>query len=70
MAMLRPSISPKLLGLSTVDPTRQMTIVSKTNNRADEVARAAALRGLYLSHPPQDILTLQPTSPPSLPDTH
>ena len=28
-----------------------------------------ALRGLDLSHPPQDILTLQPTSPPSPPDT-
>ena len=36
---------------------------------AKDSARAAALRGLDLSHPPQDTLTLQPTSPPSPPDT-
>jgi hypothetical protein len=45
------------------------SIVSMGNNRADEAARAVVLRDLDLSHPPQDILTLQPTSPPSSPDT-
>jgi hypothetical protein len=40
------------------------SIVSKGNNRADEAARAVALRGLDSSHPSQDILTLQPTSLP------
>jgi hypothetical protein len=41
------------------------SIVSKGNNWADMATRAAVLRGLDLSHPPQEILTLQPTSPPS-----
>jgi hypothetical protein len=46
------------------------SIVSKRNSGADEAARALALGGLELSYPPQDILTLQPTSLPSPPDTH
>jgi len=46
------------------------SIVSKGNNGAEEAARAAALRGLHMFYPPQDILTLQPTSPLSLPNTH
>ena len=43
------------------------SIVSKGNNWTDKAARAAALRSLDLSHPPQDILTLQPTSSPLTP---
>lgn len=46
------------------------SIVSKGNKGAEEAARAAARRCLHMSHPPQDILTLQPTSPLSLPNTH
>lgn len=45
-------------------------MVSKGNDGAEEAARAEALRGLHMSHPPQDILTLQPTSPLSLANTH
>jgi hypothetical protein len=45
------------------------SIVSKGNNHTNEADRAAASRGLDLPHPPQDILTLQPTSPLSPPDT-
>jgi hypothetical protein len=45
------------------------SIVSKGNNRADEAATAAVLRVLDLSHPPQDILTIKPKSPPSPPNT-
>ena len=40
------------------------SIVSKGKN---QVARAVALRGLDLSHPRQDIVTLQTTFPPSPP---
>ena len=43
------------------------SLVSKENNRVDEAARPVALRSLELSHPPQDILTLQPTSSPLTP---
>ena len=71
MAMLKASHLPTAIGIIHYR-SHQMddSIVSKGNNQAYEAARAAALRGLDLSHPPQDILTLQPTSLPSPPDTH
>jgi hypothetical protein len=70
MAMLKASHLPTVIGI-VYCRSHQMddSIVSKGNNRADEAARAAALRGLDLSYPPQDILRLQPTFPPSPPDT-
>ena len=66
MAMLEASCLPTATGIihCRSHPTDD-SIVSKGNNRANEAARAAALRGLDLSYPPQDILTLQSTSPPS-----
>lgn len=68
--MLKASHLPTAIGIVHCR-SHQMddSIVSKGNNRANEAARAVALRGLDLSHPPQDTLTLQPTSPPSPPDT-
>ena len=70
MAMLKASHLPTAIGIV---PCRSYqtddSIVSKGNNWANEAARAVALRGLDSSHPPQDILALQPASPPSLPDT-
>ena len=68
MAMLKASHLPTAIGIVHCR-SHQMddSIVSKGNNRANEAARAVALRGLDLSHPPQDILTLQPTSSPLTP---
>jgi hypothetical protein len=71
MAMLKASHLPIAIG--TVHCRyHQMddSIVSKRNHSADKAARAVTLRGLDLSHPPQNILTLQPTFVPSCPDTH
>ena len=66
MAMLKASHLPTAIGIVHCR-SHQMddSIASKGNNWADVATRAVALRGLDLSHPPQDILTLQPTSPPS-----
>jgi hypothetical protein len=40
------------------------SFVSRGNNQVYESARDVALMGLDTSHPPQDIFTLQPISPP------
>ena len=57
MAMLKASHLPTAIGIIHYR-SHQMddSIVSKGNNQADEAARAAALRDLDLSLPPQDIL--------------
>ena len=64
MAMLKASHLPTATGIVHCKSHQtDDSIVSMGNNRADEAARAVVLRDLDLSHPPQDILTLQPTSP-------
>jgi hypothetical protein len=73
MAMLKASHLPTDMGLSTIDPTRQMTVVSKGNNQADEAARAAVIRDLDLFHPLQDetvIFRIYPKHPNCLSRTN
>jgi ribonuclease HI len=66
MAMLKASHLPTAIGIVHCSSHQiDHPIVSKGNNQADEAARPVALRGQDLSHPLQDILTLQPTFPPS-----
>jgi ribonuclease HI len=70
IAMLKASYPPTAVGIvHCISHQKDDSIVSNRNNQAYEAARVAALRGLDSSHLPQDILTLQPTSLPSLPDT-
>ena len=65
MTMLKASHLPTSIGIAHCRSHQNF----KGNNRADEAARTADLRDLDLSHPPQDIITLQPTSPRSPTDT-
>ena len=66
MAMLEASHLPTAIGIIHCRSHQtDDSIVSKGNNRTDEAVRAVALRGPDSSYPPQDILTLQSTSPPS-----
>ncbi|XP_027247589.1 protein NYNRIN-like [Cricetulus griseus] len=70
MAMLRASHLPKAIGIIHCRSHQtDSSVISRGNNRADRAARAAALRGPDLPHPPQGVHTLQPTSsqpPPNM----